>query len=178
MHSLVEGTDSKEWILSGGGNRLDHGCGFEPAYPGSKIPELAENEGKYANLFYRIRKEGFVGLESIALEAEVVFKAVDIIDDNVYFNISAPLGRVKFQASSAPGKPIDGFAFEDCKVFSGDETRYRPEWKNKDLRELKGRKVVFELKMYMATLYSLSGDIMPHQAHKLQKSLGDVKIYE
>ena len=176
MHSLVQGTKNNEWILSGGGNRIDHGCGFKPVYPNMELPELAEKEGKYANLFYKIRKEGFVGLESFGLEGEVVFKAVDLLGEDVFFNICAPVGWVKFQISEGNEKPIPGFGYDDSISFTGDEVRYKPQWKKRRLNELTGKKVIFELKMYMATLYSFSGEITPHMAHKAQKSLGNVSI--
>ncbi len=176
MHSIVQTTDKGGWILGAGGNRIDHACGFTPVYPDSRIPKLASGGKRYVNLFYKIRREGFVGMESFGYTASMVFKAVDIVGDDLFFNICAPCGWVKFQIIEKIGKTIKGFTFEDSIPFTGDETRYKPVWKEHDLNELKGRRVMIELKMYMAIVFSMSGHIRPHFGLKPQKSLGEVAV--
>jgi hypothetical protein len=178
LHSLVPTRDGGSWILQASGTNIDHACGFTPAYPGSKLPEAAERDGYFANLFYTIRREGFVGMEAHGFSAHLVLKPMDLMGGELYFNLCAPRGRVEFQISESPGRPIPGFSFSDSTAFTGDEVRHKPAWKNGDLAILRGRKVTLELQMYSAVLFSLSGDLRPHHGVKPQASMGDLRIVE
>lgn len=97
LSSLDESPDGESLILSGDIRRVDHGCGFKPAYPNSELPKLANKEGFAATGIYKARKEGFVALESISSEAEITFKRIVLNGDDLFFNICAPLGWAKFQ---------------------------------------------------------------------------------
>lgn len=178
MHSLVPSRDGGNWILQAAGTNIDHACGFTPAYPGSRLPEAAARDGYFANLFYTIRREGFVGMEAHGYSGHLVFKPMDLLGGNLFLNLCAPRGRVEFQVSESPGKPIPGFSFADCEPFSGDEARHAPAWKTAGLAPLRGRKVTLELRMYSAVLFSLSGDLRPHHAVKPQACLGDLRTVE
>lgn len=173
LNTLDLSTDEEEWILSGELRRVDHACGFKPCYPDSELPKLAKEEGFAATGIYKIRREGLVALESISFDSSIVFKRIILHGDDLFFNISAPLGIVKFQIKDK-NEIIDGFSFDDCIPFENeDEVRYRPKFKNNDISELKGRPIIIELKMDTALIFSVSGDFYVQPGYFPMKSLGD-----
>lgn len=173
LATMNDSTDGKSWILSGDIRRIDHACGFKPVYPDSEIPALAKKEGFAATGLYSIRKEGFVALESISNQSEITFKRILLNNDDLAFNISAPLGWAKFQISDNDGI-IPGFSFDDCIPFmDDDQIRYRPQWKSNHLSELKGRSIIVQVRMYTALLFSMSGDFHIHNAYFPMESLGN-----
>ncbi len=173
LSSLDESIDNKSWILSGDIRRIDHACGFKPVYPDSEIPKLAKQEGFAATGLYEVRKEGFAALESISNESEITFKRIMLNGEDLFFNICAPLGWAKFQICDDKGV-IPGYSYEDNIAFmDGDEIRYRPEWKNKDLSALKGKSIIIQVKMYTCLLFSVTGDFYTHNGYFPAVSLGN-----
>jgi len=176
MHLPQPGRTETEWLFSGLGTRIDHAAGFTPAYPDSKIPEYAQTYGRSASNLYSIRKEGFVGLESVGYQAHITLKAVQIAGENLSFNLCAPCGQVRFQLSKLPGQPYEGFAFENSTPFCGDDICYSPSWQGHALSELKGQRVFIELELNSAILFTVQGDFNIHHALQPQASLGDARI--
>lgn len=164
--------DGREWILTGGGTRSDHGCGFTPAYPHWERPELCKQEGNAKILFYRIRKHGFAGMEAYGYRARLRFRRMQLIGPQLSFNISAPTGYVKFQLLGEDQQPIPGFGFDDCVPFTGDEVVVAPQWKEGRVESLKGRKLFIELELQTAILYSMEGDLRPHHGAQPEEALG------
>ena len=160
------------WILTGGGTRTDHACGYSPAYPEWRRPEYALKHGNSGLLFYRIRKHGFTGMEAYGYRARMRFRRMKLVGQRLTFNLCAPTGYVKFQLLDDNLKSIPGFTFDESIRFSGDETEYTPRWKNRSLNELSGRPIFIELEMQTAILFALEGDLLPNHGVQPEPCLG------
>ena len=56
-------------------------------------------------------------------------------------------------------KPLEGFGHGDCVPFSGDSTDWTPVFAGgRNIDELKGRTLVFELRVRGGSVYSISGN--------------------
>ena len=165
LYSLNPSPDGSEWILSGDIRRVDHSC--------SVPPEPAHQEACAATGLYKIRKEGFIGLESNSEGSEMTFRRIILNGDDLFFNLCAPLGWARFQIRDAGGV-IPGFAYEDCIPFiCNDQTRYRPQWQARDIRELRGKNITIQVRMYMALFFSITGDFFNHTGYQPMINLGD-----
>jgi hypothetical protein len=176
--NMYESPDGTEWIIGAGSVRVDHGCGFAPAYPDWETPEYARNNGRTALAFYKIRKHGFTGLESTGYNASLRFKRMRFLGGGVTLNISAPCGFVKFQILDEDYRKIPGFAFTDSVPFTGDSVKVTPKWKEKDLAELSGKSIFIEIECRGAVIFSLEGDLKPHHGLQIQESLGAPSVAE
>lgn len=80
-------------------------------------------------------------------------------------NIQAPYGKVRVQISDKAGTPYPGYSFADCTVWTGDNVSYIPAWKDrKDIKELVGKPVRFEIQIEQGTIYAIRGEIRPFHA--------------
>lgn len=58
--------------------------------------------------------------------------------------------------------PLDGYTYEDCNCFEGDDLYWKPTFKTgKTINELKGKTIVFEIKFYDGEIYSIFGEMVP-----------------
>ena len=51
-------------------------------------------------------------------------------------------------------KPLDGFNYDDCEVFSGDGTAHEIIWKNRSIDSLKGQVIRLEFFLKNAELFT------------------------
>lgn len=175
LNSLDPGPDGHNWVLSGELRRIDHACGFKPAYPDSEIPRRGREEGWAATGLFEIRREGFAGLESNAMESRILFKRIVMQGDELLANLCAPLGWAKFQLRGKDGV-IPGFSFDDCVPFADDDCiRHAVSWKNHSLSELRGQSVSLEIRMNTAIVFSVSGDFHVQPGNSPMISLGDTR---
>lgn len=171
--NMNESPDGKEWILTAGGGRTDHGWGFKPAYPDSELSDYVKEHGNNQLMFYKIRKHGFAGMESYGLKAKLQMKRVRIEGEYLSFNICAPTGTVRYRIVNPDNfLPYNGFDFDDCIPFTGDETELTPKWNNKKLSELIGKFIMIEFEMHTAILFSVKGDIIPAPGIQPEPMLG------
>jgi len=171
--NMNESPDGREWIMSAGGGRTDHGWGFKPAYPDSELSDYVKKHGNNQIMFYKIRKHGFAGMESYGLKAKLNMKRMLLTGTELSFNICAPTGTVRYRLVDPEDFSVyEGFDFDDCVPFTGDEIAFRPVWKNKDISELKGRFISIEFEMHTAILFSISGDLAPAPGIQAVPSLG------
>jgi len=170
--NMVESKDGKEWIIGAGSVRTDHGCGFYPAYPNWHTPTYAKENGKTAVCFYKIRKHGFTGLESVGYNSYIRFKKMRLTGNNLTFNGISICGYFKFQIKDENYNIIKGFSFDDCIPFVGDSVAFTPEFKNNKIGNLIGKSIHIEIECRGATLYAMEGDLKPHHGVQLQDTLG------
>jgi hypothetical protein len=170
--SMNPSPDGRDWILTAGGARSDHGCGFAPAYPHWPLPELCQQEGNARTLFYRVRKHGFAGMESYGYQARLRFRRMQLMGPHLTFNVCAPTGYVKFQLLGDDQQPIPGFRFEDSVPFTGDQVAVTPQWREQKLASLVGQRLFIELELQTAIVYSLEGDLRPHHGAQPEPALG------
>lgn len=170
--NIVESTDGLEWIIGAGAPINDHGCGFSPAYPDWPHPEASKEIGNTSICFYKIRKFGFTGLESIGYHSYIRLRRIQILGDRLTFNAVSSFGYIKFQIKDEHYKVIDGFSFDDCIPFTGDSIAFTPQFKNKKIGDLKGESVHIEIECRTTTIFTMEGDFRPHHGVQPQDSLG------
>ncbi|MBT3273149.1 MAG: hypothetical protein HN368_08355, partial [Spirochaetales bacterium] len=170
--SMNPSPDGNDWILTAGGTNTDHGCGYAPAYPDWEFPEYSKIHGRTSLLFYRIRKQGFTGMEAYGYQSRLRFRRMKLTGENMTFNLCVPAGYAKFQILDDLMKPIPGFTFDDSERFVGDDVAHTPRWKNKSIGELAGRQIRIEVEMQTGILFSLEGDLLPNQGAQPEANLG------
>ena len=107
---------------------------------------------------YGLRRDGFVYLESDGGKGVVATRPVYWRSGSLELNAQAPAGWVRVQISTAHGKPIEGFSFEDCDVLHADDVKWRPTWRGRGLDSIANTMVSIEIELENARLYALRGD--------------------
>lgn len=104
-----------------------------------------------------IRKDGFVSLHADANGGEMLTKAIIFSGKELVINYStSAIGEIKVEIQDKDGKPIPGFAMEDCQTIYGDEIMRVVSWKGKkDVSHLAGKPVRLRFKLMDADLYSI-----------------------
>ena len=118
---------------------------------------------------YRLRKDGFIGLEAQG-EAAVTTREFVYRGGDICINLRAESATVAVIDTSGedPAAHIwgmdaaaPGFDHENCEPFAGDSVCWRPRYQNRKLEELEGRVIILEIRYAKGTLYSVSGDLIP-----------------
>ena len=120
---------------------------------------------------YSMREDGFISLatENPKQTASVITREKLWQSGELHINLKAKKATlgvfVTDDSEMVEGnvlgfaRPIEGYRHEDCVPFSGDSTDWAPEYKSgKKIEELKGKTLVFELRLEDGEVYSLSGD--------------------
>ena len=149
----IQRPDDENIILYTSASELEHGPAFR-------------NPGSGRIFTYTLRADGFISLStenpdepSILATREKLWHGGDL-----HINLKADVATLAvFYADDlntlAFNKPYPGMTHEDCIEFSGDEISWTPKYKSgKSFEELRGKTVIFELKMKNGEVFSLSGD--------------------
>ena len=155
--SMTRG-ENGDVYLHGSSSKLVHG----PAFHEPGTGEI---------LTYRLRADGFIGLESIdpAIPARMITREKIWHGGNLHVNLKAKEATVAVYITDESeivsgnvlgiAAPIPGYGHEDCIPFSGDSTDFCPVYKSgKTMDELIGKTIVFEIRFTDGTLYSIAGD--------------------
>ncbi len=144
-----------EILIYGSASLLEHGPAFH-------------SPGLNGRIFvYRLRKDGFIRLESTGGESIVATKENVWHGGEVHINILAKKATIAVYESPDCGvvsicKPIEGYTHEDCESMTGDLCDWVPTFKSgKTLNELKDRVLAFEIKFSDGEIYSISGEMTP-----------------
>jgi hypothetical protein len=122
--------------------------------------------------FYRLPKDHFCGLESTGGDAYFQTRPMAYFGGNITINISVPCGEAVCRLKNQENKTIPGFDFQDCVPFSGDELRWKPQWKGHELSETgRGKIIIVELRWYNGIVWTIDCDA------KLLPSGGEMKKY-
>ena len=136
-------------ILCGGGAGISHGSSYGP-------------DKFCSTLFYGIRKDGFCALEGTGKNSVVYTKPFLIEDGALLANFDARGGRLEAAVLDGKGEPIEGFGFEDCDGFAGEEAvAGTVRWQGAELGSLAGRTVRLALRLNGALLYTLTFEGRP-----------------
>lgn len=137
-------------LIYGSASESEHGLGFEASGAGCVC-------------VWKVRKDGLISLEAGDEEGVVSTREVAWFGGEAHVNISA--AHATFAVYESCGgvlpdvKPLEGFGHGDCVPFSGDSTDWTPVFAGgRNLDELKGRTLVFELRVRGGSVYSISGN--------------------
>ncbi len=139
------------WNFGVMGSAVEHGVAVEKDVP----PEWKQTWKTYQ---YRLRLDGFAYLRTRARLGMIQTKAV--IPDGGEMTVNARTaisGHVKVAALDEKTlEPIENFTLDDSVPVKGDELFGKVCWRNRDnLDELKGRPVIFEVRLKEGELYAL-----------------------
>jgi hypothetical protein len=113
---------------------------------------------------FTLRMDGFVSVNAPFKGGEMLTKPLVFQGKHLVMNYSTSgAGSVRVEVQDAAGKPIDGYALNDCPETYGDEIEQAVCWKGgSDVGKLAGRPVRLRFVMKDADLYSIRfADRMP-----------------
>ena len=106
---------------------------------------------------YTIRPDGFVSVFGPYAGGQVITKPLRFSGNRLTINFaSSAVGGLRVEAQTPSGKPIDGFALDDCPEIIGDRVEHVVRWKSgQDVGALAGQPVRLKFVLRDADLYSL-----------------------
>ena len=144
---MVEQEDGSLWIYASASTQehghLSPGCG--------------------SIVTYRLRRDGFVYLESCGGRGTIGTRMLYWKGGDVELNIQSQNGAARVQVTDVKSVPVPGYTFAECQPFSGDDAAWRPVWQEqRTLGGLEGgRALRIEVELNNARLYALRGDFVP-----------------
>ncbi len=106
---------------------------------------------------YTLRLDGFASVNAPFAGGEMTTKPLVFSGDRLAINFAtSAAGGVRVEIQSPDGRPIPGFALEDCPEIIGDQIERTVSWKQgPDLSVLAGKPVRLRFVLKDADLYSL-----------------------
>lgn len=106
---------------------------------------------------YTLRIDGFASVHAKLQEGEFTTKPLNFSGKELSINVAtSAAGMVKIEILDLDGKPIPGFALDDCDLIYGDSLDRRVSWNgNRSVESLSGRPVVLRMVLREADVYSL-----------------------
>lgn len=106
---------------------------------------------------YTLRIDGFVSANVQYVGGELVTKPLTFDGKELVINYStSAVGSIRVEIQDKDGKPISGFAMDDCPEIYGDEIEKVVKWKaGSDLSSLKGKAIRLRFALKDADLYSI-----------------------
>ena len=165
---ICESFDGTEYILAAWGNNVHHS---------KAVPEMIElqNGRAFGAAFYKIRKDGFCGIEGMGGGAPgfVLTKGLQLLKDDLTFNVNASCGIARFgimkdidgtgghdEQQLQPDSTVEfyeGFSFDDCVPFAkGDSVDIVPDWGKHKLQELVGKRAYIAVELKFAILHAMT----------------------
>ncbi|HAV19620.1 MAG TPA: hypothetical protein DCX17_01165 [Firmicutes bacterium] len=123
--------------------------------------------GKGGIAIYEWRKDGFVSLHFSIEGGLVITRQFIYRGGPLLFNIDVIEGSVRIQIGDDDNKPLNGFSFDDCAAFAGNELTHEFSFNKCHVNDLKGQVLVISVMAHNTDLFSISGDIewlTPYQA--------------
>lgn len=103
-----------------------------------------------------LRIDGFVSACAPLSGGEVVTKPLTFAGDKLTINFATSAGgEIRVGIEDADGKPLPGFALDDCPAIFGDALGRKVTWKNgSDVSKLAGKPIRLRIKLKDADLYA------------------------
>jgi len=165
---LCENFEGTEYILTARAFNVHH------SDPQPEMIELQKGRA-FGAAFYKIRKDGFCGLEGMGAGAPgiVLTRGMRLLKDDLSFNVNSSCGITRFGILKDIVKPdehskpefhpdskmefYEGFSFDDCVPFKqNDSVDIVPQWKEHKLKELVGKRVFIVVELKSATLHAIT----------------------
>jgi len=159
-NDMCESRDGKFYYMVMISYQFVHGTEDSNARLGEILKEKGISSGQ---CIYRIRKDGFCGIENVGQGGTVITKGIELLKDDLTFNVRADCGSVRFGLMNQSGAYLEGFSLEDCVPFEFDEgVEVRPQWKEKQLSEVLKRQVRVVIELNGAVLHAMSATARPY----------------
>ena len=142
------GLDPERW-----GSRANYAaCGVVPTGPAEMSIYHAHSGRRYT-----LRTDGFISINAGAKAGEFVTRPFIFKGNGLFLNYStAADGFVRVEMQTAAGKPLKGFALEDCDALVGDSIARAVSWVQvPDMKRFSGRPVRLRFVMKEADLFSI-----------------------
>ena len=106
---------------------------------------------------YTLRTDGFVSVRAGYEGGEMLTRPLVFAGKSLEINFStSAAGSIRVEIQDAAGKPIPGFALENCPEIIGDQIAHVVVWKQgNDLGKLAGQPIRLRLVMKEADLYAI-----------------------
>ncbi len=159
-NDICESPDGKYYYILCTGAVFCHGSAQSNAEYSKKIKAMNIKRG---TPIYKIRKDGFCGLESVGKGGEVIFKPMALKSDEIILNINAACGFVRYGLRKKNGEFLEGFSYDDCiPAEFTDDTAFKAKWKTKSANEIIDKQVRLSVELNSAVLYSVTLDAAPY----------------
>jgi hypothetical protein len=105
---------------------------------------------------YTIRLDGFVSLHASLAGGELVTRPLTFTGQRLSLNYAtSAAGSVRIEIQDAAGKPLSGYAMEDCLEHYGDSVDQTVAWQgSSDVSTLAGQPVRLRFELKDADVYS------------------------
>lgn len=157
LMGMYENKTGDEYVLYGVGSKFIHGT----AATNRMFTERLKGDST-ATVFFRIRKDGFCGIEGLGMGACVITKPMQFVEPKLSFNIRANVGFARFGLMRKDGSFYEGFSYDDCVPFEGDSCEVVPQWKEHRLEELAGEQVRVAVELNGAILHAMTVTARPY----------------
>lgn len=106
---------------------------------------------------YTLRPDGFVSVSGPYAGGQMITKPIVFSGNRLRINYStSAAGGLRVEIQTADGKPIQGFALDDCPEIIGDRIEHTVNWKSgSDVGKLTGQPIRLRFELNDADLYSL-----------------------
>ena len=122
--------------------------------------EFIHQPGPHSTLVtYRIREDGFCYYQNTGGEAFLGSRTLLYKGGPITLNVMCPTGFFTVQLTDRYGRPFEGYRFEDCSPFSGDQCHWQPFWKGKNAQALCGQVIRIEIRFKTGRLFAIHGDL-------------------
>ena len=160
---LTPSLDGNWYYILCSGAIFPHGTSENNA----KMHSALKDRVQEGNPIYRIRRDGFCGLEATGYGAKVVTKCLELLAPDLCFNLRSDCGWARFALLTPEGTAIPGFDFDDCVPFEFDnQVAVRPIWKEHSVSEVLGRQLRIAVELNSSILHSIHATARPFIAQR------------
>ena len=114
-----------------------------------------------AIVVHKLRRDGFMYLESHSNRGRIMTRSLRLGERlDLTLNVRAPYGWVRAQLSDIEGRPFEGYTFEECEPFRGDNHLWEPIWDGASRApwQQSGGVGRIEVELTNAELYAIRGN--------------------
>lgn len=156
LMGLMESRDKDKYILYGAGQKFPHGT----PTANRRYTDMMGGDAS-AIVLSEIRKDGFCGLEGLRDGSLIITKPIELLKDDLSYNINASAGFARFGIRRKDGSYYEGFEPDNCTVFTGDSVNIKPQWSGVNLASLLGQQLRLEVELNNATLHAITMTARP-----------------
>jgi hypothetical protein len=160
-----ERTFMEAWITPGIGlrnwvSRSNYpACGIVPTGPAEMSVYVDRHNAQVSGhvVRYTLRTDGFVSVRAEYWGGELLTRPLKFVGKALKINYStSAAGSIRVEIQDSAGKPIPGFALDDCPEIFGDQIGQSVAWKQGcDVSKLAGQPIRLRFVMKDADLYAI-----------------------